>query len=412
MDGASTVAIDLLAAQYRTRQSLLPRLTGLFMVVPTVHCNHSCTYCQVTRRSESSDQGDMTPEIADKTVEFILSAPSSEIKIEFQGGEPLLRFDLVQHIVEQVKRCNRNKKRVDFVLASNLSLLDDRVLGYCRANDIFLSTSLDGPRELHNANRLLADSGSYDIVVANVRRAMDVLGPDRVSALMTTTRLSLSQPRDIVDEYIRNGFRSIFIRRLNPYGKAATYNPALSYSVDEWFTFYREVLDYIIRINLDGFAFREEFAALLLRRILTPFPTGFVDLQSPPGLGIAGILVNRDGGVYPSDEARMLAEMGDETFRMGNVLSDSYSDLLLSENLLEWISETMTEGMPECCDCGLQPYCGSDPVRHYRTQGDMVGFKPTSEFCREMKRVMLHLISLLEDDPMSRRVLEGWAWAG
>ena len=41
------------------------------------------------------------------------------------------------------------------------------------------------------------------------------------------------------------------------------------------------------------------------------------------------------------------------------------------------------ECVPMCTDCGFLPYCGSDPVYHHATQGDVVGFKPTSGFCRK-----------------------------
>ena len=36
---------------------------------------------------------------------------------------------------------------------------------------------------------------------------------------------------------------------------------------------------------------------------------------------------NYDGDVYAADEGRMLAEMGDTSFRLGNVHADSYADL-------------------------------------------------------------------------------------
>jgi radical SAM protein with 4Fe4S-binding SPASM domain len=153
---------------------------------------------------------------------------------------------------------------------------------------------------------------------------------------------------------------------------------------------------------------REEFASILLTKMLTPFPTGFVDLQSPAGLGISGIVVNYDGAVYPSDEARMLAEMGDRSFRMGSVLTDSYANIMLADSLLTPLTETMTEGVPGCVDCGFQPYCGSDPVRHYRVQGDFVGYKPTSEFCRKHMSVIHHLVGLLADDERACGVIRGW----
>lgn len=403
-DGDSTVAIDLLAAKYRTKQSFLSQFTSLFMLVTTLRCDHSCTYCQVSSRSEQGGGYDMTGEVADKAVDLVFRSPSRCLKIEFQGGESLLNFQIVQRIVQQAQTRNLTEGRdLEFVIATNLTALTDEMLRFCADHNLFISTSLDGPRDLHNSNRPRPGHDGYEETVGGIRRVRETLGPHKISALMTTTRASLSRARDIVDEYLRQGFSSIFLRNLNPYGRAAP-----EYTIDEWLAFYRSVLSYIIELNIQGIVFREEFAALLLRKMLTPYATGFVDLQSPAGIGISGIVVNYDGNVYASDESRMLAEMGDDTFRLGNLKNDSYEDIMLSDALLGPLKETMTEGVPGCVDCALQPYCGSDPVRHYRTQGDAVGFKPSSEFCKKNMAVMLHLISLLESDARAAAVLRSW----
>lgn len=225
---------------------------------------------------------------------------------------------------------------------------------------------------------------------------------------MTTTRASLSRAKEIVDEYIHQGFSSIFLRAINPYGRAVSSGLINDYTIEEWLQFYREALEYIIQLNEQGVPFREEFSALLLQRMLTPYPTAYVDLQSPAGIGISGIVFNYDGSVYPSDESRMLAEMGDRKFHMGNLLRDSYEDIMLSDALLTPLAETMTECVPQCAECGIQPYCGSDPVRHYRAQGDSVGFKPTSDFCKKHMEAVKHLVLLMEDDPRAARVLRSW----
>ena len=78
--------------------------------------------------------------------------------------------------------------------------------------------------------------------------------------------------------------------------------------------FYFEGLDYIIDLNLKGFGFTEYYAAMVLRKMLTPFQPGYVDLLSPAGAGVAAVVYNYDGDVYASDESRMLAEMGDKSF--------------------------------------------------------------------------------------------------
>ena len=330
------------------------------------------------------------------------------MKLEFQGGEPLLNFPLVRYIVERTRTLSRqNGRRVDIVICSNLSLISDEILKFCDQHEVCFSTSLDGPRTLHNLNRPSPDFDSYERACAGIAQVRERLGIERVSALMTTTRHSLSQPTEIVDEYLKQGLTSIFLRPINPYGYAAG-GSAIRYSAEEWLEFYKKVLDYIISLNLKGIRVREEYTALLLQRILTPFGTGFVDLQSPAGIGISAVIFNHDGNVYPSDESRMLAEMGDQKFRLGNLLSDSYEDMMLSDILIDTLSETMAECVPSCTDCGFQPYCGADPVRHYRLQGDIVGYKPTSEFCQRHMGLFRHIIGILEERGNSADVLMGW----
>ena len=165
----------------------------------------------------------------------------------------------------------------------------------------------------------------------------------------------MSKPHGIVDEYVGRGFKSIFLRPINPYGFASRAGASTHYSTTDWLEFYKTALDYIIELNTRGIEIREEYAALILRRLLTPYGTGYVDLQSPAGIGISAILFNHDGNVYASDESRMLAEMGDPNFRLGNLSTDSYENMMLSDALIDTITDTMTEGVPCCSDCGFQP---------------------------------------------------------
>ena len=408
-DADSSICLELLAAKYRTKQIPLSEFTSLHIFVPTLRCNNRCVYCQASRQGPTKPGYDMKWEDAEKAINFMFRSPARSLKVEFQGGEPLLAFPLIKQVVGKVEEINQTEARnVEFVICSNLSLVSDEVLDFCGAHNIYFSTSLDGPRALHNANRPSSDFDSYERAITGIACVQDVLGSDKVSALATTTRTSLAYPVEIVDEYIRQRFNAIFLRPLNPYGLAARGNTELEYEVEEWLAFYVRALKYILELNYQGVPFREQYAALILRKMLTPYGTGFVDLRSPAGVGIAVILFNHDGGIYASDESRMLAEMGDERFRLGSLSVDSYEDVMLSDSLISLLRETMAEGVPCCSDCGIQPFCGSDPVRHYRTQGDPIGNKPTSEFCARNIGLIKHLIQLLEDDAQAAKVLRSW----
>lgn len=410
MDADSDVALDLLSLKVRSKFQRLADFTGLHIFVASLRCDHSCPYCQVSRQTEDKNAFDMSEETAEKSLNLVFESPAKAIKIEFQGGEPLLNFSLIQHVVESAKRRNQVAGRdLQFVIATNLSQLTNEMLAYADKHGIHFSTSLDGPADLHNANRPRPGSNSHEKAIEGINKVRSYLGPNRVSALMTTTQASLGRAKEIIDEYLRRDFQEIFLRPLSPYGFAIKSKWFSSYDVSEWLDFYFEGLDYIIDLNKGGVRLVEQYSAIILDKMFSPVGTGYVDLQSPAGIGISAVVYNYDGNVFASDESRMLAEMNDTTFLLGNVHSNTYKEIFLSNSLLDPLEESITESSPQCRDCAFQPFCGSDPVYHHATQGDIVGHKALSGFCQRNMAIMRRLVTLLEDDPGARKVLLSWA---
>ena len=85
---------QLLALRLRSRLSFLRAATPLHLFVVTLRCEHSCPYCQVSRQSKDRARYDMDQATASKALDIALSAPAPQIKIEFQGGEPLSTSNL------------------------------------------------------------------------------------------------------------------------------------------------------------------------------------------------------------------------------------------------------------------------------------------------------------------------------
>ena len=401
--------LQVLAMRLRSRMAFLRSPTALHIFVVTLRCEHSCPYCQVSRQSTDRSRFDMAEDTAERALAIALQSPSPRIKIEFQGGEPLLNFKLIEKLVLAAEHGRSSTgKTVDFVIASNLALLTDEILAFCKSHKILISTSLDGPAELHNKNRPRPGGNSHELAVKGIKRAQEALGRDRVSALMTTTEASLDRVEQIVDEYLSLGLDGIFLRPLSPYGFAIKTKQYNRYSGRRWFDFYRRGLRYILDINQHATFFPEFYSTLLLRRMLTDRPIGYVDLRSPAGVGLGALVYNYDGTVFASDEGRMLAEMGDRTFELGHVSTASYRSLVLSEKLIELVASSLTQCAPECCDCVFELHCGAEPVYHHATQRDPVGIKPLSEFCARQKSVMQLLLSLLEQSPEDAAILRRW----
>ncbi len=385
--------IDNYAVRLRTKKAFLDSFTALHIFVLTLRCNQNCVYCQASSKEKACPaQYDMSEETIRQSVELMLRSPSEHLTMEFQGGESTLVPHLLRFAIETSEALNETKqKSITYVLCTNCVDISEEILELCQKYGIIISTSLDGFEQLHNTNR--GKKESYQKTMAGIEKCREILGFDKVSALMTTSEISLCYPQEIVDAYLANDFRSIFIRALNPYGLAATNDDWDAY-YERFIGFYKKALDHIIEINTEGEFFVEEFTALILRKILTPFSTGFVDLQSPAGIINSVVVYNYDGYVYASDESRMLAELGDYTFRLGSV-EDSYENLFYGIKAQEIAKVWATEALAGCSDCVFQAYCGADPVRNYSTQEDPYGYRPSSWFCKKHKAVIKHIFKLL-----------------
>lgn len=393
--------LDVLATRYRTMKSFINSFTGLHIIVMTLRCNNKCIYCQVTSKNKSSKKYDITYDILDRSILLIFQSPNKYITVEFQGGEPLLVFDKIKYTVEKIEAINLDiQKSITYVICTNLMIISEEILHYCKIRNILISTSLDGPQEVHDSNRC---SGNYNYkrTIANIKHCQEYLGYERVSALMTTTRFSLSKPKEIVDEYYRLGFKNIFLRPINPYGLAVS-NFNTEYSTEEFLRFYKIALEVILEYNLKGNLFIEDYTRIFLDKIITPFSNGFVDLQSPSGLIINVIVYNYNGDLFPSDEARMLAEMGDPYFKLGNVLEDSYKKLFYGRKAKNIVKDSILESQPICNDCAYLPYCGADPVKNYLKYGDLIGYKINNEICQRNIEIIEHLFNLLQDKSIEK----------
>jgi His-Xaa-Ser system radical SAM maturase HxsB len=409
-DETSSPLLDILATKIRTKYDHLSSGTKLHIFVVTLRCEHSCHYCQVSRQTATKGEFDMSEATADRSISLMLDSPSPRVTMELQGGEPLLAFDMIQYIVPKAKDQARVRgKELDIVVTTNLACATDEMLTYFRDEGIRVSTSLDGPAFIHNKNRPRPGGDSYERAIDGIERSRKILGFNNVAALMTTTAASLDHVEEIVDEYVRREFHTIFLRPISPYGFAVKTRTKTGYEMERFLEFYKKGLDHILRINRGGYRITEIYTQILLSKILTPNGTGYVDLQSPAGAAWNVLVYNYNGDVFASDESRMLAEMQDWTFRLGNVHKDSRRSLFTSEAALNMFEASCNQSLAGCSDCAFQSYCGADPIYHHATQGDMYGHRPTSGFCERNMEVIKHLFSYInEDAPQTMPIF--WSW--
>lgn len=398
---------EALVAGFRGIKNHLWSGPSLHILVVTLRCNLKCVYCHSSVVGQDKTEFDMSLETAKKCVDFIFSGAAKEFTIEFQGGEPLMNWPVIRFVVEYVKEKNlKGEKKASIVLISNLSLMDDEKLDFLIANKVGLCTSLDGPHQIHEANRIHLGGNSH----ASVTRWMEAFRKKTgrsLGALMTTTKRSLSRPKEIVDEYRRLGLRDIFLRPLHYLGFAKRSWQAIGYSDEEYIAFYRQCMDYILEINRQGEFFQDYSSHLILTKILKRFDSGYVDLRSPCGAGLGQVSYNYNGEIYTCDEGRMVAAEGDKIFKIGHVSESSYPSIIEHATTRACCSASNMEGQPLCFSCAYRPYCGICPVLNYATQNTIWGRMPTNSYCYIFMHIFDYLFEKLAD-PKNEEIFKKW----
>lgn len=415
-DKELNISISLLSNQLRTKQRYLNDFTSLHMIEVTNYCNLKCDYCHASTVSleemELKKHSNIKREILKETLNMIFKSPSPSIKVELQGGEPLVNWDSCEYIIENTYNMSLQypDKKIEIILCTNLILIDEDKLQFLKKYNVHISTSLDGTREQHDKHRTThTGKPSHARFLENLKLTRRILGHDSVGALLTVTKSNLYQLREVIDEYVKLGFDGLFIRALNPYGMATKNLSTLGYPLEEFIKVYKDALEYIIKLNNEGIFFVDYYSSLLFKRVLTPFSTGFMDLQSPAGAGISGIIYDFNGNIYPTDESRMLARMGDDSFLLGNVLKDTYASIFLNDKLINITKKSILQTTPSCSNCIYNTYCGSDPIRNYVESNNIVGHKPSSEFCKRNMLLFDYMFELIyENDTNKMDVF--WSW--
>lgn len=387
------------AERIRTRKRFLNYGPNLHIVVVTLRCNETCVYCHASRADMDAVHTDMTKVKAEETVRQILQTTSPDVTIEFQGGEPLVAFDVVKHIVDYALGQNEKVgKRLEFTMVSNLSLMDEEKLAWLVGHKVQICTSIDGPEHLHDKQRKLPGLSAHKSATHWIKRINEEyarIGLDptlyHVEALLTTTRDTLPQWKQVVDTYVDLGCRALFLRPVDPFGFADQTGPRVEYPRSEYMTFYRSAVDYMLSLNAKGVQILERFAAIFLTKILGGEDPNFLDIRSPCGAGIGQVAYNYDGKIFTCDEGRMLHEMGDSTFLLGEVGKTSYRETMGHETVRALAVASNLEAQPDCVNCTYQPYCGVCPVHNHKTQGTIFGRMRESTLCAVHKGIQDYL---------------------
>jgi len=386
---------------YDHRLSFLKQGPSLHIITPTLRCNLRCSYCHSSSKSIDEKGFDMDEETMRKTVDFIFQSSSPVITIELQGGEPLLRKDLLKKIIEYAKEKNKVfKKDLRFSFATNSLLFDDDTIEFIRENKVRVSVSIDGPESLHDKHRkTMSGQGTYRKTIDMIKN-LKTKGID-VGCLLVTTRDSLEQYKEIIDEYVGLGMEMIQLKNLSKLGYADEDWDRISMNEGDFIDYWKKSVDYIIQVNKSK-KLRERNAYYILNKILSVYDAGNLDMRAPCGMLIGQIAYDHNGNIFSCDEGRCY-----DHFNMGNVKTDSYKEVMMKIASRTLISSSMTENYL-CDGCVYKPYCGICPVVSYAEQNNVLPILPLHSRCVINKIMFDTVFEKLIFDKEAKDIFVNW----
>jgi uncharacterized protein len=185
----------------------------------TTHaCNFKCTYCYEFSNfaQPHSKPGKMDLDTAKRTVDWLIATSGDERKLAlgFFGGEPLMNFALIRQAVAYAEQQGAaHGKRFSFSMTTNGSLLTDEIIAFLKLHGVKTTVSMDGGREIHNAQRpMLNGHDSYETVRPRAAKLLEAMPDTGCQATLSGD----TDPREVKRSLAALGFRKIGMTNVSP----------------------------------------------------------------------------------------------------------------------------------------------------------------------------------------------------
>lgn len=343
-------------------------------------CNIDCRYCYVFNMGDtgwSRGPKQMSRETCQATAAALARLTHEQgrsFAVVLHGGEPLLLGAAnLRYVILTLREALPAECAIS--IQTNGILINHEILDLCAGARVTLSLSLDGPRHIHDRNRVgFAGKGTFDRVMEGLERLRS--HPD--AEFLFTGLLAVidpeSDPRELyaffkdlgppsVDFIYRDGNHS----RL-PEGKASP-------STTEYGQWMAALLDVYLA---DETPIRIRILDDMIKLVL-----GGAGSKDGVGLTDYGVLiVDTDGSVTKNDTLKSSFDGADRFIEPWSVHTDRLSDILRSAEFAAYHA-MQRPSSPTCLACPELGVCGGGMTLHRWRDGG--GYDNPSVYCEDQK---------------------------
>jgi uncharacterized protein len=363
----------------------MPRIQ-LLVVQPTPFCNIDCRYCYLADRTNKSV-------VSAETLRNLFSQVFSSgwadegLSVVWHAGEPLvLPIAFYRDALAMIEALRPAGIPVKHSFQTNGTLIDDAWCTFIAETGIAVGVSIDGPRLLHDRNRVTRSGrGTFDKTIGGIRRLQAHGVPFHVISVLTAE--SLAAPREMFDFYLTEGIEHVCFNVEESEGEHRSQSFAQTGIEDAYYAFLSEFwrlsaahpgrLHFVREIDDAQRNIFRPHGAGFFNQLATPFAitsmdwTGNIATFSPELLGLKSPIYN--------------------DFVLGNINRDRLTDLP-QRPLLQQMKADIDAGIAMCRErCEYFSVCGGgEPVNKLFENGSFASAETT--YCRMTKMRVTDLV--------------------
>jgi uncharacterized protein len=271
-------------------------LTTMVMNV-TNQCNLACTYCyeygedKIVDTENGKQSKFMAESTAMQSVDFLLKESGHLAHLTFFGGETLLNFPVLKSTIAYArKQAAALGKEIDFSLTTNATLLKPEIIEFLAENQVGVTISIDGPREMQDKFRVFHNgAGSYDVVAPKIKELLRVHRSRPIGARVTLTSDTLDITkiyRHLTEElgFWEVGFAPV---TTSPSQKYAIGDSGFDKMLGQFRALASEFLEHVAVNRHHGFSNVKDTLEEIHKGVSKAYPCG-------AGLGLLGVSTDGD----------------------------------------------------------------------------------------------------------------------
>jgi len=360
---------------------------------PTPFCNINCRYCYLPQRDAKTV---MALETVIAIFEKIFAAgwASPYLTVIWHAGEPLvLPTSYYQAAFEAIETLRPSGIELRHSIQTNGMLIDREWCDLIKKWHIGVGVSVDGPRHMHDANRVTrAGKGTFDKTIAGIRLLRQENVPFHVITVLTAA--SMSAPDELLDFYVSEGIDDVCFNVEESEGTyvsglLASGNAADSFRdfLDRFWTMSRKSSRIQFIREIDG----------MIPRIFRPEQSCAENAQVTP-FGMVNIDCHGNVSSF-SPELLGYKNTKYNDFIVGNILTESLEDMMRSP-AMQAMTRDISAGVEMCRkECDYFSVCGGGaPVNKLAENGSFASSRTV--FCSLVQIVptdlILHALDRLE----------------